>query len=153
LRSSGWRSGAKTAFIAIRVDRSRPMRLPVWRAIADAIRFHSWALAEELAVCSRQRASEKASSPRRRISSSASASILSIRARRRRNHRRISDPSPLRHYPDIARRMGAIAPEQAWLTGEVMKKRLSKTDDYAEPTFSSRLGAPRADPALRIRVD
>ena len=39
------------------IDR-RPMRLPVWRAIADAIRFHSWALAEELAVCSRQRASE-----------------------------------------------------------------------------------------------
>jgi hypothetical protein len=44
-----------------------------------------------------------------------------IRARRRRNHRRISYPRCVRQYPDIARRIGAIAPEQAWLTGEVMK--------------------------------
>ena len=39
-------------------------------------RFHSWAVADELAVFSRRRASAYASSPRRRMSSSASSPIL-----------------------------------------------------------------------------
>jgi hypothetical protein len=54
---AGSRSGAKIEFIAIRVETSKPMRLPVCRATATAIRFHSSIILRELAVCSRQRAS------------------------------------------------------------------------------------------------
>ena len=54
-------------------------------------------------------------------------------------------PSPLRQYPDIARRIGAIAREQAWPTGEVMKasgRSASAGPKIAlKPTLSSRVPA------------
>jgi hypothetical protein len=63
------------AFIAIRVEVSRPTCLPVMSAIASATRLQYFAIASELASCSRCRATEWASTPSSQMSVSASASI------------------------------------------------------------------------------
>ncbi len=90
----------------------------------------------------RRRGDEQVRQPQSRFSRSARAGDATTAAS--------LTPRCLKQYPDIARRIGAIAPEQAWLTGEMMKasrsKRLCKTEDYAEPTLSS--GVP-AHIALR----
>ena len=96
---TGLRSGAKMAFIGIRVEVSRPTRLLVLSAIANATRRQYFATASELASCSRCRAAEWASTPSSRMSVSASASVPSVLTRPRRNHDSISASFDLGSFP------------------------------------------------------
>ena len=86
------------AFIAIRVEVSRPTRLPIMSAIASATRLQYFAIASELASCSRCRATEWASTPNSQMSVSASASILSVLTRPRRTTTAFPSLSPSGHF-------------------------------------------------------
>jgi hypothetical protein len=119
------------------------MRLPAWRAIVNAIRFHSWALTEELAP-THLRVGVVAEETNKFVSLSLNS--LDPLAPATQTTAASLTPRCLRQYPDMLRRISAIAPEQAWLTGGVMKASGRKGSARSKITMSQ----PSAHVFLRI---